>query len=428
MVASRFRRIGFVVSLMTLAGALGIQGQPAAADPVANQVVAWNRIAYREMFVVKSPSLPPPVAVLNYAIMHAAVYDAVNAIEGGYEPYLGAPDIAGEEDSVNAAAVEAAYRTLVAFVPSPSAQLGTDYTNAIAHIREHEGDAATDGGIEVGLATANAIIGPRSGDNRTSPTAFTTGTGPGDWQAFSGNNFRWLANIDPFLIDRAEDFATNGPRRLDGDAYAAEFNQVKAQGRKTESTRTFDQTQAALFWADHPIAMWTRMFQDLAEDQDLATTESARFFAMLYLTGSDALIACFLDKEVHGFWRPQTAIRNAGTDGNPDTDADPAWESLLANPPYPEHPSGHNCVSASIVATLQDFFGTDVMSLGATSTPTATIPAITREFSSFSQVIKEIRKARVWGGLHFMSADSQGAILGRKVANYRQAHYFGPVA
>jgi len=202
---------------------------------------------------------------------------------------------------------------------------------------------------------------------------------------------------------------------------------VKSLGSKTGSTRTVDQTQAALFWADHPIAMWTRIFQDLAEDQDLTTAQSARYFAMLYLTGSDALIACFLDKELHSFWRPQTAIRSAGSDTNPDTDADGAWESLLGNPPYSDHPSGHNCISSSIVATLQDFFGTDVMSFGATSTPSTAVPsAIPREFSSFSQVIKEIRKARVWAGLHFMSADAQGATLGRKVADYREQHYFQP--
>jgi hypothetical protein len=412
------------VALTTLFAALGIQAPPAAADHVANQVLAWNEIAYREMFVVKN--LPPPVAVLNFAIMHAAVYDAVNAIEGSFEPYLGAPGVADDGDSVNAAAVEAAYRTLAAFVPSPSAQLATDHTNTIAHIREHEGDTATDGGVAVGLAAANAIIGPRSGENRANSTLFTTGTGAGDWRAFSGNNFRWLTNIDPFLIERAEDFATDGPRPLGSRKYAAEFNEVKSLGRKTGSTRTDDQTEAALFWADNAIAMWTRIFQDLAEGQGLATTESARFFAMLYLTGSDALIACFLDKELHGFWRPQTAIQNAGTDGNRKTTADPAWESLLGNLPYPEHPSGHSCISASIVATLQDFFGTDVMSFGATSTATETIPAIPREFSSFSQAIKEIRKARVWGGLHFMSADAQAANLGRKVANYREEQYFQP--
>lgn len=426
MVASRFRRIGSVVALTTLFGALGLQAPPAAADPVANQVVAWNKIAYREMFVAKSPSLPPLVAVLNYAIVHAAVYDAVNAIEGGYEPYLGAPNVADGGDSVNAATVEAAYRTLVAVVQSPSAELATDYTDAIADIRADEGNEATDGGMAVGLAAASAMITARSGDNRTNDPVFTTGTGPGEWQALGGNNFRWFGNLNPFLIQDARDFATNGPRALGSAAYAAEFNQVKSLGSKTSSTRRFDQTQAALFWADHPIAMWTRIFQDLAEGQDLTTTESARFFAMIYVTGSDALIACFLDKELHKFWRPQTAIRNAGTDGNPDTAADPAWDSLLGTPPYPDHPSAHNCVSASIVATLQDFFGTDVMTYSATSTPTLTIPAITRAFSTFSQAIKEIRKARMWGGLHFMTADAQGANLGREVARYREEHFFQP--
>jgi PAP2 superfamily len=420
----RFRKFGLLVGMTVLVTGLTLPASlPAAAAEAPDQVLAWNRYAYHELFVVKGQ--PPPVAFLNLAMMHAAMYDAVNGIDGGHEPYLGAPAGADPSDSKNAAAAEAAYRVLLAVVPSPSAQLTTDYNTSIAAITS-AGETGIAGGQTVGQAAASAIVTARAGDNRTTPTAFSTGTDPGDWQAFSGNNFRWLANIDPFLIQDAEDFATKGPRALDSAAYTAEFNQVKSLGQKVGSTRTADQTNAALFWADNASAMWSRIFQDLTDGQDLSTVESSRFFAMLYLTATDSLIACFLDKELHGFWRPQTAIRNAGTDGNPDTTADAAWESLLVNPPYPDHPSGHNCASGSIVATLQDFFGTDVMSFGATSTPTSTIPAITRDFSSFSQAIREIRKARVWGGLHFMSADSQGATLGRKVANYRENHYFQP--
>lgn len=407
-----------LVTSLTLPASL-----PAAAAEASDQVLAWNRYAYHELFVVKGQ--PPPVAFLNLAMMHAAMFDAVNAIDGGYEPYLGAPAGADPSDSKNAAAAEAAYRVLLAVVPSPSAQLTTDYNTSIAAITS-AGETGIAGGQAVGQAAASAIIAARSGDDRTTPTAFSTGTGPGDWQAFSGNNFRWVANLNPFLIGDAEDFATNGPMSLGSKAYAAEYNQVKSLGRKTGSTRTVDQTNAALFWADNPAAMWSRIFQGLADGQDLSTVESSRYFAMLYLSGEDAMIACFVDKELHGFWRPQTAIRNAGTDGNPATIADPGWESLLVNPPYPDHPSGHNCVSSSIVETLQDFFGVDRMSFGTTSTATATIPAITRNFTSFSQAIKEIRQARVWAGLHFMSADAQGASLGRKVARYRQEHYFQP--
>src|SRR5918995_6170665 len=211
MVASRFRRIGSVVALTTLFGALGLQAPPARAAPAANQVVAWNKIAYREMFVAKSPSLPPLVAVLNYAIVHAAVYDAVNAIEGSYEPYLGAPNVADGGDSVNAATVEAAYRTLVAVVQSPSAELATDYTDAIADIRADEGNEATDGGMAGGLAAPRAVITAPARGKPTNDPVFTTGTGPGEWQALGGDNFRRVGHLKPFLIQNAPDFSPNGP-------------------------------------------------------------------------------------------------------------------------------------------------------------------------------------------------------------------------
>ena len=422
MVASRFRRIGSVVALTTLFAALGLQALPAAATPVPNQVLAWNDIAYREIITVKAQ--PPPVSLLNFAIVHAAVYDAVNSIDGGYEPYLGSPSVADAGDSVNAAVTEAAYRVLVALVPSPTAQLGTDYTTTIAHIREHEGDAATDGGIAVGLAAANAMLGARSGDNRTSPTDFSEFGGIGDWEALTaglpGNNFRWVAFLDPFLIEDAGDFATNGPKPLGGPEYAAEFNEVKSLGRVDSTTRTADQTMMARFWNENAVATWTRISRQVAVGEELSTADSARLFAMLYLTGEDALIACFEDKERWHFWRPTTAIHDAELDGNPATVQDDSWQALLGVPPYPDHPSGHNCFSSSIVQTLKQFFGTDQMSFWAQNTVGR------RDFDTFSEAIKEIRKARVYGGLHFMSADAQGAGLGRKVANYRQEHYFQP--
>jgi hypothetical protein len=354
------------------------------------------------------------------------VYDAVNAITGGHEPYLGAPSAADEYDSVNAAATEAAYRVLVGVVPSPSAQLATDYTNAITAITAEDGSAATTGGVEVGLAAANAMLAARSGDNRTSPTAFTVGSEIGDWQPLAagtaGNNFRWVGSLDPFLIPDADLFATAGPLRLTSAAYAAEFNQVKSLGRATGSTRTPDQTQMALFWADNAAAMWTRIFQQLAGSQQLSVDDSARYFAMLYLTSEDAIIACFDDKEQNHFWRPTTAIHDAEHDRNPATADEDGWTALVGVPPYPDHPSGHNCVSNSIVQTLKDFFGTNRMSFFAVSAG-----GIRRDFSRFSQAITEIRLARVYGGLHFMTADAQGASLGRSVADWRQDHYFQPI-
>jgi len=239
-----------------------------------------------------------------------------------------------------------------------------------------------------------------------------------------GNSFRWVGQVDPFLVNSAAQFATAGPKVLSSEEYAEEFKQVKKLGRATGSTRTPNQTSIALFWTDHAVAMWTRIFRQISMAQDLSTAENARFFASLYLTGADAVITCFEDKETKHFWRPETAIQEAENDRNPATHADPAWTSLVANPPYPDHPSGHNCLSGSFVRTLQQFFGTNVMSFSATHS----MNGITRSFTRFGQAISEIRRARVFGGLHFWSADAQGARLGRRVANWRQAHYFQPDA
>jgi hypothetical protein len=421
----RRRKLGSVIGVTAMLAALAVPTSlPASAVEVPDQVLAWNQHAYNELIVTKLQ--PPPVSVLNLALVHGAVYDAVNAIDGGYEPYLGAP-AASPSYSEEAAAAAAAYRVLLYLVPDREPQLTGYYNDSLDLIPN---GAAENGGVAVGEAAAAAMILERTGDGRNGTALFTEGTRKGEWRRVplvtGGNSFRWVGQVDPFLIPSALQFGTAGPQRLGSDAYAREFAQVKRLGRATGSTRTADQTSQALFWADHAVAMWTRIFRQISVAQDLSTADNARFFAMLYLTGADSLIACFEDKEQKGFWRPQTAIQEAATDGNRATRADPAWTSLLPNPPYPDHPSGHSCISGSIVRTLQQFFGTNLMSFSATNV--AVEPDITRSFTRFSQAIREILRARVFGGLHFWSADAQGARLGRRVANWRQEHYFQPVA
>ena len=276
-----------------------------------------------------------------------------------------------------------------------------------------DGDAE-DEGVEIGNAAAAAMILARTNDGRFGNQFFTEGTGPGDWRNIvgplnpAGNNFKWVGDVTPFLIPDASAFATPGPLPLGSAAYAAEFQQVKSLGRATSTTRTADQTAMAYFWADHTTAQWNRMFRQVSVNEQLSVTDNARYFAMLYLTGSDALIACFQDKERHSFWRPQTAIQLAGIDGNAATVADPTWTSLIGNPPYSDHPSGANCAANAFVQTLQDFFGTNQMSFGTTRA-TSPIGSITRSFTHFSQAANEVRRARVYAGIHFMTADAQAS-------------------
>jgi hypothetical protein len=390
---------------------------------VPDQVLVWNQHAIDEVIATQGAG-----ALQYLAPVHGAMYDAVNAIEGGYRPYLIAPS-AEPTYSEDAAAATAAYQVMLWLFPGRATQLAGYYDDSLAAIPDGPEEQ---GGIEVGMAAARAMIDRRHDDGRpgtpsfTTPS-FTTGSDPGDWRPFAagpaGNNFKWIGDMDPWLVPDPSRFATDGPLALESAAYATEFDQVRSLGAVNSTTRTAEQTSMALFWADNAFAMWTRIFRQLSESQDLSIAENARLFAMAYLTAGDAQIACFQDKERWHFWRPQTAIRLAEEDRNPDTVADPNWTPLLANPPYPDHPSGHNCVSSAIVETLRDFFGTNRMTFSATHSTLG----ITRTFTSFSQAIAEIRLARVYGGIHFMTADAKGAALGKQVARYREAHYFQSV-
>ena len=210
-----------------------------------------------------------------------------------------------------------------------------------------------------------------------------------------------------------------------------DFNEIKAVGSLHSVTRTADQTSAAIFWQDHAFALWNRAFRTLAAGEHLTIVDSARLFASENLAAADAAIGCWNDKYHWNFWRPITAIREAASDGNRATEADPAWTPLfdpstpvvtppaLVTPPFPDHPSGHNCAAGAIVRTLQSFFHTDHVAFSASSNKSGT----TRTYHRFSDALHENIDARVWAGIHFRTADVQGAVLGKKVARYLHKHY-----
>jgi PAP2 superfamily len=228
---------------------------------------------------------------------------------------------------------------------------------------------------------------------------------------------------------------TDGPNPLTSAAYAEDLNEVRELGSLTSATRTLDQTDAAIFWQDHALALWNRIFRTLASSQGLDAVENARMFAMENLATADAYIGCWDDKYHWNFWRPITAIREADGDGNPATEADPNWTPLfdpatpvagpppLVTPPFPDYPSGHTCVAGAITKTLQNFFGTDKRAFSVVSNKSGT----RRSFDRFHDALKENIAARVWAGIHFRTADVQGAVLGKKVAHHLRKHYFQPV-
>src|SRR5215207_2300441 len=418
MTSFRRRAVGLVVAV---AASTALAAPSTAGASPATQ---WNLNATNAL--IGTAGQAPPVSMLHLAMVHGAVFDAVNAIDGGYTPYLVSPD-ATPFDSQDAAAASAAYHVLLNILPGQAASLTTMYNAAIDPSVIPDGLAKTRG-IAIGLAAANAMIVARTGDGRFGAPGFPVPAvlEPGDWRPLaSGNDPNgWIRNVTPFLINSASQFRTKGPWPLTSPQYAREFNEVKAVGAKTNSTRTQHQTNAALYWAVHPGRTWARIVRGIDMDRGLSTAEGARLYAQIYLTAADSAISIWADKEYWGFWRPLTAIREAASDGNPATEADPTWDSLIGNPPYPEHPSGHLGLSGSHIETLQEFFHTDQIGWTDTIPATATTPAMTMSYSKLSEALNEIIDMRIWWGIHFRAADEQAADLAKDVAKWRKHHYF----
>jgi hypothetical protein len=411
--AHRARATGLLAFIACL-GALAAPA-PARADVVTD----WNLNTLQ----VTAGQDGRLVAVLHLAMMHGAVYDAVNAIDGGHEGYLISSRLATPSDSKEAAAATAAYRVLLWIVPAQQPVLDAQYAASLAGITN--GPSKTRG-IAVGEAAAAAMIAARTNDGRFGLFRFLVGTAPGAWRpvlpAFVNDPNAWLKDLKPFLIRSSSQFRSDGPYRLTSRKYAKEFAEVKSLGSLTSTRRTPDQTHAARYWAENPTATWARTFRTLAAQEGLSVVDSARMFAMAYLSTADVFISVWDDKAHWSFWRPITAIRLAGTDGNPRTEPDDEWLPLLATPPYPDHSSGLSGVGGASVKTLQQFFGTDKVAWTDT-----TVAGLTRSFTRFSQAIDEIVDARVWSGIHFRKADVDGARIGRQVAKWGDNHYFRPV-
>lgn len=406
----------------TLAAAvvcLGALAAPAVGS--ADTVTQWNQNAATALYVTAAQ--PPNVSVLHMAMVQGAVYDAVNAIDRGHEGYLLTSRVATPTDSTDAAAATAAYKMLVWIVPAQQPVLQALYEASLGGIPT--GSAKTRG-IAVGEAAAAAMIAARTADGRFGLFRFLAGSGPGVWKpvlpAFGSDPNAWVTDVKPFLIERASQFRSRGPYELTSRKYAREFNEVKSVGSMTSTTRTADQTHSALYWAENPPRTWNRIINTLSAAHGVSLVDNARLFAEIYLTVADAFIAVWDEKAHYSFWRPITAIREADTDDNPRTDVDAGWLPLVANPPYPEHPSGHLGLSGAVGATLEQFFQTDELAWTDTN-----VAGRTRSFTSVDDAVEEIVGARVWSGIHFRNADEASVRIARKIARYRAEHYFGRI-
>jgi hypothetical protein len=250
---------------------------------------------------------------------------------------------------------------------------------------------------------------------------FTEGLGVGEWRPTSGVNdpFAWVRNVEPFTLESPAQFRTKGPLDLDSKAYAKEYDEVKAFGSLTDSKRSQDQTDLALFYTANPVEMFNRAFRDVTLSEGLGLVDEARFYAQVNVSGADALINCWDDKEWFHFWRPITAIQNGDDDTNPRTDGDSMWAPFVTTPPYPDHSSGYNSVSGAFMNTASLFLGKK-----ADLRITNLARGVTLEYDRFLDVVDDTIDARIWLGIHFRTPDVQAARLGKDVARWVDKHYF----
>jgi hypothetical protein len=401
--------------------------QPIGAQ--ADAVSDWSFIA--NTVVIINAATRPPASMIDFAYVHAAIYDAVNAIDGRYAKFSVAPSSAAAGASPEAATAAAAYTMLKYLYPAQQAFLDTVYANYLLSI---PAGIAQTRGIAVGTEVATAFIAVRTGDGRNGNVPYVFGSGPGVYQVTPGAPpppitplFPWVAQMRPFAIQSPSQFRADGPPNLTSAQWAEDFNEVKAFGGLNDSLRTPQQTAIGWFYVENPGAQVNRNIRGIAASHDLSIADSARFFAQAYVTIADSLISCWDSKFYYNFWRPVTAIRNADSDGNSQTESDISWSPLATTPPHPEYPAAHGCVTSALGHSLVDFFGDTQLSVTLTSTSVPGIPLAARTFARPHDMIAEIIDARVYAGFHYRTSGVHGAVIGKKVAHWVSKSYFLPV-
>lgn len=391
---------------------------------MTNAVIEWNDTL---LDTIRADKTAPPIASRAIAMVHTAIYDAVNAMNGSpfesYHVQAGPVTVSGTPEAAIAAA---AHSILVSLFPTQAATLDAIYAtrlNAIA-----DGAAKTDG-IAWGNSVANQILSLRGSDGMTDVVNYTPGTNPGDWQptppALAKGLLPQWGGVDPWAMTSGDQFRPDAPPALTSKEYTDAFNEVKTLGAKTGSTRTADQTEIALFWADGagtatPPGHLCEIGQAICEQFNLTLLETAHLFALLGMGVADAAIISWDAKYAYNNWRPVTAIANAAHDGNPNTAPDASWLPLITTPPFPDYISGHSTFSGASAKLMELFFGNDAISFDVTSEG---VPGVTRHFDSLWAAAEEAGMSRVYGGIHWDFSSEAGLKAGSALAEYIYAHF-----
>ena len=388
----------------------------------SDAVIEWNQIALAATVTANQGPVPQ---IRSMAIVQVSVHDAVNAITREYDTYLniGRRAWAGSDE---AAAIGAAHYALVHLFPLQEDALNVARAASLAAHSVSESDP----GIRLGEAVAAAVLKRRSTDGSAQAQFAYTAPGagtPGVWIPTSAAPalLPGWGSVTPWVIRQASHFRPEGPPLLRSRRYARDYNEVREIGSLTSATRTAEETEIARFWLAPPSVIWNGVARQIIEARQLDTSSTARAFALLYLAAADASIVCWDARYTFNFWRPITAIQQGDADGNNRTSGDPTWAPLFPTPPHPDYLSGHSTNSSAMATILRRLFGDRLEGPIVATSPTN--PGFERRWESFSEGIEEVVDARIFSGIHYRSADEDGADVGRAVALHVMSRQLRPL-
>ena len=379
----------------------------------ASIVVAWNK---ELLHIVQTPGNQPATihSTRSFAIMHAAIYDAVVSITKQDPPYL-LSVTAPREARLDAAAAQAAHDSLALLYPDLRPELDALLVSQLGAIPDNKPKAE---GVRVGSDAAARLVADRANDGSSAiPSPFLAGTQPGDYRPtppnFPAPVFTGWSQVTPFVLNGASEFRPAPPPAVASSVYAEALNQVKSLGQDTSATRTADQTIAARFWAPPIWNTWNEIADRAVTAHKTNLETTARLFALLNLTFADSVIAFYDAKYHYAVWRPVTAIRLGDTIGNPTIQGESNWTPLAVTAPDPSYPGAHSTISAAGAAVLSTFFAND----RAIEVTSDALPGTTRTFASYAAIQNEAGLSRIYAGQHTPIDDTAGRLLGSQVAD-----------
>jgi hypothetical protein len=417
-----FRAAPVLVACVLAANAFA-GGNADRDDPAV--IREWNSLAEGVVPASAGPSLPR-----TFVMMHIAMFDAVNSIEGGYTAYrVRVP--AARFASGEAAAAQAAHDVLVSLWPANTAQFDTALNTRLGKIHPVRAQM----GVQVGKEVAKKILEWRLNDGWAMPQSYTPPALPGIWQptppAFAAATFVQAGDIKPFALPTPYYYLPRRPPALNSQEYADAVNEIKTIGGVNSTVRTAEQTLSARLWAsvgykEHWGGIWNQVTRFMALSRNLSLIESARLFALVNVSMQDGVQTAQASKYVYQVWRPVTAIQRADEDMNPATDADPTWMPLLTTPPYPSYAGNMACIGASTARALALYFGTNDVLVSAQWSSTDGINFVARSFPGFWQMAEHQGASREYGGIHYHFDTTASQEVCPKVANYVYANFMRP--